>query len=454
MSTADASSSWSGYQYQGKVSLFIVLKLINEFIDDNKSEQISLYSIEIENKEDFAIKKKDEYISFHQVKAKLNDIYLNDYIEPIIKMYEEKDKCKNYEVYLHTCAEIKDWSLEKYKCLLKMKIDRISKEIGNSKNDDCTDKILKLEQFRELYGKPDRFNDINLYDYFGKSYCSLDDIIRFIREQLYQYYKKTNQDGKLGNIEIIYYKLICYLDEYIKERHKKKVDFSIQFTEIKKILDDDNLLKRDKMYHLSILKDKYSCITFYKYCKLICDISGCDKNLNSCNIRSIIEYINNADLHEFEKLLMKFNPHVLVGDWERERSNLDSEKGIYFLYRTIINEMKHKYEIYINSIKYEVNGKVYLPTTIDYIEEYCKPHMIEEYKRNIVNNDVLLRELFEYNTLITRNISSGNILEDFCEANEIDDAKRKEDDTMVSKNYLSNYISFKDISSVKEEIEK
>ncbi|HEX8516870.1 MAG TPA: ABC-three component system protein [Bacteroidia bacterium] len=62
----DATPTWNGFNYQGKVALCVTLDkllqlaLANQFIDD--------YSLELEWLEDFAIKKNDEYETLHQVK--------------------------------------------------------------------------------------------------------------------------------------------------------------------------------------------------------------------------------------------------------------------------------------------------------------------------------------------------------------------------------------------------
>ena len=49
----DATNSWSGYNYQGKIALFVVLKKINELISIGKVDEIEKYSIELEWLEDF-----------------------------------------------------------------------------------------------------------------------------------------------------------------------------------------------------------------------------------------------------------------------------------------------------------------------------------------------------------------------------------------------------------------
>ena len=70
----DAINSWSGYKYQDKIALFVVLKKINELISMGKIDEIEKYSIELEWLEDFSTLYKDDdglqYNTIHQVKAK------------------------------------------------------------------------------------------------------------------------------------------------------------------------------------------------------------------------------------------------------------------------------------------------------------------------------------------------------------------------------------------------
>ena len=41
----DATNSWSGYNYQGKIALFVVLKKINELISIGKVDEIEKYIV-------------------------------------------------------------------------------------------------------------------------------------------------------------------------------------------------------------------------------------------------------------------------------------------------------------------------------------------------------------------------------------------------------------------------
>ncbi|MGG0078945.1 hypothetical protein ABEX67_22805 [Bacillus wiedmannii] len=63
----DATHSWNGFSYQGKIGLIVVLDSIIELVASQKN--IKDYHIEFEWLEDFSIKKKQEYLTIHQVKS-------------------------------------------------------------------------------------------------------------------------------------------------------------------------------------------------------------------------------------------------------------------------------------------------------------------------------------------------------------------------------------------------
>ena len=68
----NATSSWSGYNHQGQVGIFLALKELNSLL--HKSDDYSNYSIQFEkeNGEDIGIVQNKIFVSKHQVKAKTN----------------------------------------------------------------------------------------------------------------------------------------------------------------------------------------------------------------------------------------------------------------------------------------------------------------------------------------------------------------------------------------------
>uniref|UniRef100_UPI000C3381C9 ABC-three component system protein n=1 Tax=Psychromonas sp. Urea-02u-13 TaxID=2058326 RepID=UPI000C3381C9 len=65
----DASATWSGFNYQGKVGLFYALRLMNDDLSANAASTFDLHELIFENHEDFDIKKDNVLESIHQVKA-------------------------------------------------------------------------------------------------------------------------------------------------------------------------------------------------------------------------------------------------------------------------------------------------------------------------------------------------------------------------------------------------
>ena len=116
----NATSSWSGYNHQGQVGIFLALKELNSLL--HKSDDYSNYSIQFEkeNGEDIGIVQNKIFVSKHQVKAKTNGKYPNAYKDVLIGVKKKKVEKKDEEFtgwfntesvdensrYLHTICEV------------------------------------------------------------------------------------------------------------------------------------------------------------------------------------------------------------------------------------------------------------------------------------------------------------------------------------------------------------
>ena len=88
----NATSSWSGYNHQGQVGIFLALKELSELIQND--EDFRGYSVQFEKEdgEDIDIVKGIEVISRHQVKANKNkkrslkNYHINPNLFQMIKM--------------------------------------------------------------------------------------------------------------------------------------------------------------------------------------------------------------------------------------------------------------------------------------------------------------------------------------------------------------------------------
>ncbi len=165
----DASASWNGYTYQGKVALLAVLEKICKLKDTQNIDlkcELAKYSLELEWIEDFALVCDNEYLTIHQVKNK-DKTNIKDYSEALANLAEKLDKNPNIQsAYLHSKNKIgvKDWGKE-IKCNLQAYIPdeiKVLNEIltDSSRLDNTVDSLKKL--YKEEKQKFDmRTNDIN-----------------------------------------------------------------------------------------------------------------------------------------------------------------------------------------------------------------------------------------------------------------------------------------------------
>lgn len=91
----DATPSWNGYNYQGKVGLYVCLKLIKDNLEANNTDSpvfldfIDEHAIEYEWIEDFGIKRNGHYISLHQVKHKAGTAF-SEHVSAMVTILNRK----------------------------------------------------------------------------------------------------------------------------------------------------------------------------------------------------------------------------------------------------------------------------------------------------------------------------------------------------------------------------
>ena len=315
----DATNSWSGYNYQGKIALFVVLRKINELISMGKVEEIEKYSVELEWLEDFSILCKGDdgiqYKTIHQVKAK-DKHSISDYEDALVKLYYKVVNYKTVEyAYLHVwksvnyeedkwndnvkglvlnCSQMKELrnniasykgsatkkeEIDKiYRPGRKSEINKLVKEyneryFGNKKVtvnnvDEILDKILedlRLQiEMSQKEVKDEDIKKIELYSYpSGNLYCELAEINNLIKQEIINYWRNLGTDGwKCADksfCEMIFLCLQGLIDKHITQRHiqyNKTTERSIEFALIKNVLDSDDSVKRCEEYYLYNIKNK------------------------------------------------------------------------------------------------------------------------------------------------------------------------------------------------------
>lgn len=143
-----ASSSWSGFVYQGKVAIYTVLKYLNHYYP--RLGEIEKYELEIEYLEDFSIIKEGKHVSLHQVKAKPETNTIGSYNEANLNLLGKLAKYPTVEeVNLHTAVEIKSFGKDDiYKGLKGYDVSKKKKELTNYKQ-----LIFEKDQFESFYSK-------------------------------------------------------------------------------------------------------------------------------------------------------------------------------------------------------------------------------------------------------------------------------------------------------------
>ena len=94
----DASPSWSGFNYQGKVALYYSLLQINALPVQTDLSKLSLV---LEDNEDFEVRDNGTFVSFHQVKAYNTSSY-SKYSDALLEITLELSKKPNVLGKIHT----------------------------------------------------------------------------------------------------------------------------------------------------------------------------------------------------------------------------------------------------------------------------------------------------------------------------------------------------------------
>jgi len=100
-----AIAPWNGFLYQGKVALYVVIRMI---LKDQNSQN---FKLRLEHLDDFAIFNSDDNaVSVHQVKAEVanNRSHYNNALSKSSKIYSD-DCDESTRRYFHVCSNIIDF---------------------------------------------------------------------------------------------------------------------------------------------------------------------------------------------------------------------------------------------------------------------------------------------------------------------------------------------------------
>ncbi len=386
----DATPSWSGYIYQGKVAIFYALKVINEKIEENKNYDFAQYALEIEWMEDFAVWNGKKYESIHQVKAYKNSDP-GKYKTAIEDLFEKLNEDSSSRGYLHIWKKI-----------------------------DFSDQIKTFESMRERYKKKDYSDEIlerlELYNYSHQSCsetencCGLREIDDKICQEIETYYEATGaQEDKrtVKQREGVKFKLFKILDVHITNRHQAIGDAgkkdTIPFTAILDAFTSNYEEASEEYIEIKLKNEIYNLL--YDFCRnpKLCKNQKCDE----CSLKKVNEKLNGLSPTDVREILAKASPQT---DTEKyELSALYSNKsGILSpWFNSFYSIDFDKIIFHPTEIKYKSNKpETMLPTTIigdQLLEDTIAIDILENKKL------ATLPYLYDVDCMISSNITIDNV---------------------------------------------
>lgn len=257
-----AIPTWSGFDYQGQVSIYYALIKLNQ-IDINSVDE---YELQIESLEDFSINRSGFPISIHQVKAYMRDSSFSKYKRPIFDLLGKVAKYPtvNY-CYLHTLMPI---SLPEG-CELK---DQLQKIVPNKKKDqfqEFSDLLFEQEKYDEARQKL-KLNMVR--DQECQSVIGRLEIEVQIKEQIRLFLSQKPELLRFEftetreNIDYLYFNFIYEISLLVATSHRDGTsEAKVPFSKILEILTTAYVYRYSIKTAASSLKNSLS-IYFDEYC--------------------------------------------------------------------------------------------------------------------------------------------------------------------------------------------
>lgn len=287
----DAIPTWSGFNYQGKITLLCSLIEINKLIDKGyRQELLDDCYVEIEKTEDFVLFLQGNVKSLYQVKAYLSKDKTSSFIEAMKKLIEHRSSINALTADCYICAPrpISDWndSGNTYKNQIKL----FSYNTTSVYVTEVAEKIkIELEETLKYMGiASQRINDI----YLGL--CSLLDS---------KVAEMHNQEAVKRNYNLLF---------------KEMTDFI--FTAHTQYVVEQETIQKENIYNHIVGNFKN---VINEFCNNECEnkqMGTCRKDIyGSCALTTSYDYLLEINIWEYCKYL---NPHIITG-WDKQLSYVE-----------------------------------------------------------------------------------------------------------------------------------
>lgn len=406
----NATSSWSGYNHQGQVGIFLALKELNELLQKDKDYNSYSVQFEKEDGEDVDIVENDMVVSRHQVKAKTTSKNLNDYSDVLTGF--NIDGIGEDSRYLHTIREVIGFGLSE-------------------------------EEFKELPNKP-KFvpNDrtVKLYEYpDGNRYCEL----------------TNGSESKIDNfckIEIKSILMECRHSLIDDEEHISETLFELKDLLCTKIRDAHEvggnanpIILFSEIYEIvtSTRKREQQAIRRAKSLFEIYWNKNIDDNINEALFVEIL----NLPHDEFEAFIIDLHPQKSI-EALKENHSIDS-----LLDEDIFEEIFYEFYKQINQEFFDISEVRYKSTRSSYrlslINKKCKHGEIGKLVQSIRNNGQFLKASFDVDYLVNGRINSPFFNQEYLD-NELRLPYKKQ--PAKRDNLFSNHLEFIDIDKTVDKL--
>ena len=418
----NATSSWSGYNHQGKVGIFLALKELLTLLQHNKS--YTDYKIEFEKNgsEDIDISNATSIVSRHQVKAKREGKFPNDYQN--VRKINSDSYPSGYQIlgttnenrFLHVICDVLGWDLD--------------------------EKEFKNEYPRAIYVKNE--SNVQLYTYpNGQRYCSLTDernspIDNFCKDIIKEILKE--QDNCLvcdeDHIEETLFEIKNLVTERISEAHNegKSAYPIISFEEIHRIVTSEERrrrqeIRRSKAYLEMLWQSNYK---------------DSDNTGSDADGAVIFSKILNLPDSAFRQLLIDLKPDQPI-EYLKANNNLDNlvnkDDFDYILYNFIEKCNENQFDL--SKLRYNTASTSFRLSMIS-----APPLRVKHTINCMINNQELLKASFDTRYLINMHINDVKFFDTTRDGAYDSNSQRH------SNSIFSNDLEFINIESTLKRIEE
>ncbi|MCF6258096.1 MAG: hypothetical protein L3J98_14305 [Gammaproteobacteria bacterium] len=431
----DASATWSGFNYQGKVAIYHTLSLIYAKHDEDVNFDLSGYELILENHEDFDIKGPNGFKSFHQVKA-INQTAFSTYENALFSMLLQLDAPVHETVngYLHTWKPLNWNGDDSFEQKLRGIVNKVIQDNTDNTDtsyiqktftaDSCVDKKVKilrqakaedvrlvdvasiLNVITQIHSSNDPaavVNRVKQYNYQGALACCIDHIDEKVKDKISSLHDIHEIDSDEDAVNKIFCSLLAKLDENIISKHfciNSDEETPILFSEILAVIVDGSLRDSDEAYLASRFKLQFiKAFEEFLGDEDLCLTEDAEAYSNKeSNLNVAMDVLLNLPAIELWAYFKKFNPQVSL-DSESAidnalLTNLDNLRQFLFLIFQNMCCAKFIHSKQRSLVHYKSNNKSYLPTTIG---NSTKRKLVKD----IMRNGNAISSLYEVSAMVS-----------------------------------------------------